>query len=99
MRLAAEDQPHQLVIGGMELDDVDAMAEAVMRAQLGQVPVGLAGQVLDLGAADQDSGLLQAVGRPVGAEDMNRVDAAACRLNRGRQSSSAPGWFITSCVA
>ena len=73
VRLAAEDQPHQLVVGGMEFDEVDAMAEAVVRAQLGQVPVGLARQVLDLGAADQGSGLLQVIRRPVGTEDANRV--------------------------
>ncbi len=65
---AAVDQAHQLVIGGMELHDVHAVAEAVMGAQLRQMPVRLARQMLHVRAAHQRAGLMQRVARPVGAE-------------------------------
>ncbi len=56
----------------MKLDDVDAMAEAVMRAQLRQIPVCLACQKLDPFAPDLRAGSLQALVRPIGSERPQR---------------------------
>jgi hypothetical protein len=74
MRLAAIQERHQFVVGGMKFHHVDAVAEAVVRAQFGQVPVGLARQVLDVLAPDQGADLVEVVGGPVGAEFANRLD-------------------------
>jgi hypothetical protein len=52
------------MIGGVKLHEIDAVTEAVVGAQLWQMPVGLARQVLDLLASDQSSGLLQVIRRP-----------------------------------
>jgi hypothetical protein len=56
----------------MKLDDVDAMAEAVMRAQLRKIPVCLACQELGPLAPDQRAGSPQALVRPIGAERPQR---------------------------
>ena len=71
MRATAEDHLHQLVVGGMELHDVDAMAEAVVRAQLRRVAIGLARQRLHLLAADERASVREVVSRPIRAEDLD----------------------------
>ena len=82
----AEPDPdlHQLVPGGMELDLVDAVAEAVVGAELRRVLVGLATPALGERAAGERADLARGVGsaqsgalapdrlgqRPVGLEDV-----------------------------
>jgi hypothetical protein len=55
---AAEDERHELMVGRVKLDLVDAVAEAVVRRELGQMPVGLAGEMLHaLGSRPQPGAL------------------------------------------
>ena len=42
VRLASAHQRHQFVVGGVKLHEINAVTEAVVRAQLRQMPVGLA---------------------------------------------------------
>ena len=48
----ADGQRHQVMPGGVVVDPVDTVAEAVVGAELGRVPVGEPGPLADLGAAD-----------------------------------------------
>jgi hypothetical protein len=52
MRFLADHEAHELVPGGVELDLVDAVPEAVVGAQLGREAVGLRGELPDALAAD-----------------------------------------------
>ena len=72
MGLAREDQPHQLVIGGVELDLVDPMAEPVVGSQLGQMAIGQPGELLDVFRTDDGAGALELLPSPVGAERLHR---------------------------
>ena len=53
MGLVTDGERHQLVPGRMKIDPIDAVAEAVVGAQLGQMTVGLAGKLLDVRRADR----------------------------------------------
>ncbi len=57
----------------MELDQVHTMAESVVGAQFGQMPVGLTGQGLQSLAADQGAGAVQVGLGPAGAECLDRL--------------------------
>ena len=98
MRFAPEYQRHELVVGRMELDEIDAVAEAVVRSQLRQMPVGLAREVLHPLATNQAADPLQLIRRPAGAKYLDRFDERPVPGIEVVVLERA-GWFITSWVA
>jgi hypothetical protein len=70
--LAFDHRQHQdLVPGGIESDLVDAIAEAIVRSQLGPETIGARRQRRQLGAAERRAPLLEPVVRPRGAASLD----------------------------
>ena len=74
----ADGEPHQLVPGRMEVDPVDAVAKAVVAAQLRHHSVRRAGQFLDAARSDGAAGLVQPRLSPTGSEGPH--DVLQCRI-------------------
>jgi hypothetical protein len=73
MSLVADGERHQVVPGRMKIDAVDAVAESVVGAQLGQMPIGLAGELLHLRRADRPSGIMEFLLGPLRIEGAHDV--------------------------
>ena len=90
MHLLADGEPHQLMPGGMEVDRVDAVAEAVVRPQFRPVPVRLPGEQLHMGASDGSARSSQLRPRPVCPECVHdpaegRVRGERVVIRQGRR--------------
>ena len=72
MQSGAEGHRHQFVIGRMIIDGIDALAVAIVRAQLRQVAVGLIGKQLYALAAHQLAQLVRPLSDPCGAFALDR---------------------------
>ena len=72
MQSGAEGERHQLVVCGVVLDRVDAVAETVVRHQLGRVAVGLRRERLQALAADQLAHAVRALCDPAAAFALDR---------------------------
>ena len=79
MRAVADRQRHQLVPRRMELDLVDAVAEAVVAPELGQVAIGVARQLGDPRARHRLAGLGQKPVRPSDLLAAGDLGQQACR--------------------
>jgi hypothetical protein len=98
MRAVADRQRHQLVPRRVELDLVDAVAEAVVAPELGKVAIGVARQLGDARARNGFAGLGQ---KSVGQAIFSRRAISVSRRSpvKALWPVSGVAWFITSCVA
>jgi hypothetical protein len=98
MGLGREDEPHQLMIGGVEFDLVDPMTEPVVGSQLGQMAIGRRGELLSLLRTDNGAGAPEFLPSPVHAEHPHRfgqrpTGREGVVVRKGCLVGSAPrGW-------
>src|SRR3954468_5584530 len=97
MELVLGAERHQLVVGRVELDLVDAVAVAVVGLQARRVLVGEPAPLLDLGGAPDAADLAAALLGPARALAVQRLTSG--RLVEKRSwSPMGGGWFVTSWV-
>ena len=73
MKALLDRRPHQLVIGGVEADKVDAAPVAVVGVEFGRVSVGERAPLEAFGRAEAAAEGAKPVGRPFGALAANRI--------------------------
>ena len=84
----ADGERHQVVPGRMKIDAVDAIAEAVVGTKLGQVAIGLAGELLHLRGADRAPGIVEFLLGPLrieGAHDALQKRVGAIDIIVGKR--------------